>query len=94
MARLPAAELELFQNLPLRDQNDSRALHSQPSIDLDPHPRHTRVLRQHHKRIHTVLQVRLVLEHRRVLDLLDAFRRVLVALPSHRTLIAVSADEG
>jgi hypothetical protein len=59
-----------------------RSLHIQPRIDLDPHTRHTRILRQHHKRIHAVIQEGLMLQHRTILHLLDPLLRVLQPLSS------------
>lgn len=58
-------------------------LNIHPRINLNPHPCHTRILRQHDIRIYTILQICLMLEHRRILDVLDAFRRVFVALPKY-----------
>ena len=58
-----------------------RTLHIQPSVNLNPHTRHTRIFRQHDKRRRTVIQKGLVFQHRALLDLLYAFFRVLQALP-------------
>jgi hypothetical protein len=60
-----------------------RTLNIQARIDLNPHARHTRILRQHHVRIRAVLQIRLVLEHRRIFETLNALGRELVALSPH-----------
>ena len=62
------------------DALSSSTLHVQSGVDLNLHTRHTRVPRQHNVCIRAILQIRLVLEHRRVLGSLNAFGRVLIAL--------------
>jgi hypothetical protein len=51
-------------------------LHVKSRIDLDPRTCHTRVLRQHDERIRAVLEIRLMLERRRILRPLNLLIRV------------------
>lgn len=71
---------KVLRSLIQHHHNSLRSLNIQPRIDLNPHPCHTRILRQHNKRIRAILQVCLTLQHRCVFDLLDTLERVLVAL--------------
>lgn len=56
-----------------------RALHIQPGINLDAHSRHTRILGQHDKGVHTILQLGILFQCRSVLQCLDALGAVLFA---------------
>jgi hypothetical protein len=73
-------------------RSSSRSLHVQPSIHLNPHSRHTRVLRQHDERIYTIVQEYFVFERCCVFDGLDALRRVFEALCTCQNSILCVTD--
>jgi hypothetical protein len=55
--RLPSSYL----TRPNTKRRHLATLNVETSVDLDPHPRHTRVLRQHDERIRAILKISLML---------------------------------